>query len=507
MRQFLAILAVCLVTSAVKSQNVFPTAVGSNVGIGTTNPSTNLDITTTSGNSIITLKGNEAVFMSMYRYSNNSTRPRQEFYKARGTSANPLVIQANDELGSVDFYGYDGSAFQRNAIILAQASAVIGPTISARLSYGLGTSAASTDYYFSLSQSGAVLSNGSSLNIAPLGRLHVRGTTNDNTTNAFYVENAASANLLTVRNDGNVGIGTTTPSYKLAVYGGGISVSKDLSAVFSGAIPNSAQLRINDIANPSKILAIGYSSNIDAAFLQGNNVGISYQNILINPLGGNVGIGTTTGINRRLNVKGTTGAINSEIGILDGSSSLAGTIGVESASSNDILFASTTGMRFYTASTIGTSGTPTSEVMRILTNGNIGMGTTTPNSMAKLDVNGNIFTNSKMVIGTTDMTKVGSYSLAVNGWAIFTKAVVKSSGGWPDYVFKHDYKLTALGDLEAYVKENQHLPEVPSAEDVEKNGIDLGNTQTILLKKIEELTLYIIDLQKQVNQLKVGKGL
>lgn len=131
--------------------------------------------------------------------------------------------------------------------------------------------------------------------------------------------------------------------------------------------------------------------------------------------------------------------------------------------------------------------------------GNVGIGTVTP--AAKLDVKGNIFSSSKIAIGTTDMNKIGTYSLAVNGSAIFTKAVVKSNAAWPDYVFKENYKLPKIDSLEQFIKSNGHLPEVPKAEDVEANGIDLGLNQAILLKKIEELTLMVIEQSKRIEKL------
>lgn len=103
--------------------------------------------------------------------------------------------------------------------------------------------------------------------------------------------------------------------------------------------------------------------------------------------------------------------------------------------------------------------------------------------------------NGTVGIGTTD-TK--GYKLAVNGSAIFTKAVVKSYANWPDYVFDKDYTLMPLDSVEAFVQANGHLPEIPSADEVSKTGIDLGDNQTKLLQKIEELTLYLIN-QSKVN--------
>lgn len=79
---------------------------------------------------------------------------------------------------------------------------------------------------------------------------------------------------------------------------------------------------------------------------------------------------------------------------------------------------------------------------------------------------------------------------------IFVQA---STVTFPDYVFKSDYQLLPLSELESYIKTNQHLPNVPSAKSVEKNGIGIGKLTKIQLEKIEELTLYIIELQKQLN--------
>ena len=102
-------------------------------------------------------------------------------------------------------------------------------------------------------------------------------------------------------------------------------------------------------------------------------------------------------------------------------------------------------------------------------------------------------------IATTD-TK--GYKLAVNGPAIFTKAVVKNYGNWPDYVFEPAYQLPSLDSVSAFIKENKHLPEMPSAATVEKDGHDLGEVQKLLLKKVEELTLYVIEQRKQIMELK-----
>jgi hypothetical protein len=91
--------------------------------------------------------------------------------------------------------------------------------------------------------------------------------------------------------------------------------------------------------------------------------------------------------------------------------------------------------------------------------------------------------------------------LAVNG-NIYAQKLKITQQGWPDYVFEPTYKLMPLSELEEYIYKNKHLPDVPSAVEVETKGLDLGDNQTILLKKIEELTLYVIELKKEVDELK-----
>jgi len=91
--------------------------------------------------------------------------------------------------------------------------------------------------------------------------------------------------------------------------------------------------------------------------------------------------------------------------------------------------------------------------------------------------------------------------LAVNG-TITAKEVVVSIEGWSDYVLKDDYKLMPLDELERSIEKNGHLPDIPSAEEVKKKGVSVGEMQAKLLKKVEELTLYMIDLKKENEILK-----
>ena len=113
--------------------------------------------------------------------------------------------------------------------------------------------------------------------------------------------------------------------------------------------------------------------------------------------------------------------------------------------------------------------TNNTEQMRITAAGNVGIGTAVPQG-----------------------------KLAVNG-TIFAKKIKVTQLGWSDYVFDKNYPLPSLAAVEQFIQQNKHLPDVPSAAVVEKEGIDLGDNQATLLRKIEELTLYLIEDHKKME--------
>lgn len=106
------------------------------------------------------------------------------------------------------------------------------------------------------------------------------------------------------------------------------------------------------------------------------------------------------------------------------------------------------------------------------TNGRVGIGTNNP--QAKLSVNGNII----------------------------AKEIEVSVDGWPDFVFEKDYSLLPLKEVAKYIQKNKHLPNIPSEKEVLKEGLNLGKMDALLLQKIEELTLYMIQQQKDIEFLK-----
>lgn len=106
--------------------------------------------------------------------------------------------------------------------------------------------------------------------------------------------------------------------------------------------------------------------------------------------------------------------------------------------------------------------------------GNVGIGTLTPNT----------------------------YKLAVEGTLGARRIKVTSQPNWADFVFHPDYKLPALTDVEQFIQQNGHLPEIPTAAEVNENGVDVGEMNKLLLQKVEEMTLYLIQQQKEINELK-----
>jgi len=163
--------------------------------------------------------------------------------------------------------------------------------------------------------------------------------------------------------------------------------------------------------------------------------------------------------------------------------------------------------------------TVSGDVVLGTTSGNLGVGTNSPTAqlhttgsvrLAGLtsdstqtnvlvsDANGNLFLRSASSLAANDIIRS---SLTVNG-PIKAKRLTLSPSDWPDYVFDSGYRLQPLSDVENYIREKHHLPGVVPAAEVQKEGTDVGDTQAVLLKKIEELTLYTIEQDHEIELLK-----
>jgi hypothetical protein len=93
-----------------------------------------------------------------------------------------------------------------------------------------------------------------------------------------------------------------------------------------------------------------------------------------------------------------------------------------------------------------------------------------------------------------------------NDGMILSREIKVNLQAWPDFVFRPSYDLMPLNRLEEYIKINHHLPNVPSEEVVLQEGVNLGEMNALLLQKIEELTLYIIDQDKRIRELEINQN-
>jgi hypothetical protein len=270
-------------------------------------------------------------------------------------------------------------------------------------------------------------------------------------------------------NNDNVGIGTNSlPAEKLHVAGNiqiG-SASTSTAGVYHINMPDGSGT-INGGNGRDLVITAGSSDNQAHAiggrlYLRPGNPTLpsnNYGHVIISDNGGNVGIGTPSPL-WKLDVNGAVAVRGQAV------------IGVEPNEINIGDISMSDGFKdklhFYTHDI---------RRMTIDENGNVGIGTLV--SDAKLTVKGNIHTQEVLV----DL----SGAIA------------------PDYVFEKDYDLLSLSELEAYINQNKHLPEVPSAKEMEENGLNLKEMNLLLLKKVEELTLHLIEQQKEINKLKRKK--
>ena len=139
------------------------------------------------------------------------------------------------------------------------------------------------------------------------------------------------------------------------------------------------------------------------------------------------------------------------------------------------------------------------------------------NTNIKLNTNGTAYFSTYVAIGSGihfNADGGASFSNAVsigNGFycnadgSLKVKDLKVTLTGWSDFVFDDGYNLRPLGEVERYIDANRHLPDIPSAQEVEEEGVDVGEMNKLLLQKVEELTLYVIDLQKQIDELKSNK--
>jgi hypothetical protein len=283
---------------------------------------------------------------------------------------------------------------------------------------------------------------------------------------------------MVVLENGNVGIGTANPLFKLNVEGNHGDSRILLHSIGGGTDDRQADLMLWASEPEVTYTGVGIGNNVTVSTNKGVHLlnpvrGGSYIRLLDNSMSfgvvsstgakkqslnldseGNVGIGL--GSNTpifKLDILGPNGngvKYKGESGVENvlGVSAFAGQIGTISNNRLDFLVAGT-------------------EKVSISTGGNVGIGTTNPNN--KLDVNG----------------------------TIHSKEIKVDMNGWSDFVFKKEYNLPTLEEVEKHINEKGHLENIPSEKEVLKNGINLGEMNAKLLQKIEELMLYMIEMKKE----------
>jgi len=322
-----------------------------------------------------------------------------------------------------------------------------------------------------------------------------------------------------IANDGKVGIGTMNPSEKLEVTGNikqntgyrtltpevravdanGLRLSGNSSGqgivinssgnVGIGTTPTLNRLEVAGTVNATAFIGNGSGLNN----VPGDNLGnhIAMQNIQMNGKwlsndGGNEGIF----INDAGNIGIMTSNLNAQFEIAD----IYEPGGMNLKIGNDCYFTDidiSNSLGLYGCNQSNTSASlklGSGGIMITGKDGKLGVGNQNP--MAMLDVNGDIKATSMTLNNLIVTTKIEAGEIEV-----------KDLSEWKDCVFEYDYKLISLKETEEYIKQNKHLPGIPSEKEVLENGINVGEMNAMLLQKIEELTLHIIDLDHKIFEL------
>ena len=314
--------------------------------------------------------------------------------------------------------------------------------------------------------------------------------------NTKNYSNSTTAPIMVINRTGSMGIGIATPQARLHVdkniLAEGDITTLDKFVFASDVDPNSARWEISRTS-----AGLNYVSYYEEYYKA-----ISRHDILFVGNNGRIGIGKTDPL-AMLDVNGslkaTTATISGNITgndlTINTNANIAGSItagGALSAQSADISGAITAG---------GALTAQSADISGAITAGGA-LSANSANIAGAIIVGGALSANSATITGAiTAEGALSAPSANIKG-KIKTKEVEVTLEGWGDFVFEEDYNLMPLTEVKQFITENKHLPNVPSAAEVEANGINLGEMNNILIQKVEELTLYILDLQNQINELK-----
>ena len=521
-------------------------AVAQNVGIGNIAPLAKLDV-----NGDVAYRSADITIASTYTYALDVNTVKQSHYKLKS----PILpignfvlagITAGTDGRIVTLTNYSGASME---IYNEDATA----NANDRIKTGIATTL-------------AVYPNGSVLlqYDVPEQRWLVKGGHNNSLSyfgggggggSSYWDLNGAN---IFNNNTGNVGIGVTSPGFKLDIAGEQrIHGSPITTPGFNGGLTSGGTLRISNTAN-------SYFLKIDGVRIQAEkpntqSTGTTASTLSINPHGGNVGIGIDGDIPYKLSIyqpviDGAT--TNTFVAQLRGQNPMLHFVDQFNTSRGYIK-----GITNRTATPhfaregieIGTGGgdiylTAAGYLPALMvkgTNNYVGIGTNDPNSPLSFPNtlgkkisfwnSGNNDYGIGIQSGTLQIYTAGQdqiafgwgsssnflktmtyypgtaqlginclpqsgYNLAVDG-KIKAKEIVVELAGWADYVFEEDYKLASLESVEQHIKANRHLPGIPSADNIQKQGLSVGAVQTKMMAKIEELTLYLIEANKRIGWL------
>lgn len=341
----------------------------------------------------------------------------------------------------------------------------------------------------------------------------------------FSVGSPGKGNELTVNTNGEVGIGTRNPLGQLHLipYTGDNLVIRDVDGMIQFTKPATF---IGDVDAKKAFIQLANTNDLRMGTNSGNNTGkVIFRTNATDRVAidqdGEVGIGTITPLaklhiptGQDADLSSTTngyimlGAGNTTSLLLDNNeimvrntNSTPGTLAIQNDGGEVTVGARTTINKGGEALKLNGADPQ----MTFYQNGVFKSFIEQSNNGLYMGVNGGnlrLDATGQVAIGGI-VPAASAYKLTVTGKIICEELKVKLvSSGWPDYVFDQKYKLKTLSEVEQFIAKNKHLPNIPSAAEVEKNGIEVGDMQKKMMEKIEELTLYIIDLQKQIDEFK-----